>query len=506
MKKRIPLVMLSAALALNICACEYVPQNDVREESTQGITDAADPSPNPSPGQTEPLFSDYQDILSMISLLHAQKEEGELDPDAYSALDERDAAIYQSLPHFICGGSGYCIKDVNNDGIEELIMLTEMWKLRGLFTMQNGLPILLEQCDNGGIGKDGKIRAEEIEETAESKKTVYRLKSVSGNTLTTELELEATEFFDSAKQNKYALIVDGTRTEMQSADFSILKVDHDFRDYHNLTPSAGITCTRLLDIPEQIEKGKYFSLSRLKQSETKDTYFLEIYDKDGNTVLSCRDEFLSVYEITVSDRETLVSIHYGNNTNTYYSVLENRFSETFHPDTFSVWSISGRLIIGRSGVGDAKRLVIRDIFDPEKFYRSYDHEVLHASRLFAQFSQDNQSISLKYYKENAQYATTRVLCLEELPILKTQKICYIRYESNISSECVMASSGVRAVLRADTNDTVRLLSEGAIEGGEYTSDDGTVRNDWYCIDYRGSICYVTADSFEPDVQMDSEAP
>ena len=57
-------------------------------------------------------------------------------------------------------------------------------------------------------------------------------------------------------------------------------------------------------------------------------------------------------------------------------------------------------------------------------------------------------------------------------------------------------------MRADTNDTIRLLGDGAIVGGEYTSDDGTVRNDWYCIDYRGEVRYVTADSFEMGYSAD----
>ena len=111
------------------------------------------------------------------------------------------------------------------------------------------------------------------------------------------------------------------------------------------------------------------------------------------------------------------------------------------------------------------------------------------------FSEDGKSVTLQYRLSGFSNQITRVLCFETLPILETKKICYIRVGPGLHYEALHVSSGTRAVLRADTNDTIRLLSTTPITGGEYESDGG-VRNDWYMIDYKGKTCYVSADSFE----------
>lgn len=490
--KKILLVMCLCLLTLCfLVACE---NKNSQSQNNVDQNPAEEDSNNTS--EKDDIFSDYQDILDTISLLHSQGDA--FDTSKYADLDERESAIYNSLSHFICGGSSYCVKDINNDGIVELIMLTEAWELKGLFTLKDGLPILIEKCDNGGIGKDGKIRAEFIEKTSEYKKTEFRLKTLDNHTLLCEIELEETDFYDDAKNGEYYQIINGERFEKNYYDFVNLKIEYSFRDYHNLTSSAGIFYTRLLDIPVLRYQGKYYSMSSLSNSEGAYTYFLDVYDKDGNTVLSCDGNYLSAYEIEVNDQETVVSIFYGKGVYKYYSVIKDQFSNEFR----DVLDTNGVLVACVSGEGAAKRLVVQDIFDESRFYKCYDHEAVKTDNPTARFNRDGKSINLEYRLNDAKNGTTRVLCLEMLPILKTKKICYIRFEPSILSECYMSSSGVRAVLRADTHDTVRLLSDGAIIGGEYKSDDGTVRNDWYCINYRDDIYYVTADSFEIDHQLD----
>lgn len=486
--------LLSVFLCLTFI-CSIVSCHIKEDTSTQG---SKEQRPN-NADENDVIFDDYQDILNTISLLHSQGDA--FNTLKYTSLDERESEIYNSLFHFICGGSGYCIKDINNDGIDELIMLTENWVLKGLFTLKDGLPILIEKCDNGGIGKDGKIRTEFIEETSEYKKTIFRLKTFADNTLITDVEFEETDFYDDAKEDEYYQFIGGKKDKKDYWDLVNLIIEYSFRDYHNLTPSADITCTRLLDIPVLRSQGKYFSISTLNNPNGVYTFFLEVYDKDGKTVLSCEGDFLSAYEFQVNDQETVVSIYYGDGNQNFYNVLENRFSEIFHNALDLTYSVRLIAYVIEESIG--KRLVVQDIFDTDKFYQSYDHESLKNGVPSVWFSKDGKSITLKYRLKDAKNDTTRVFCLEMLPILKTKKFSCIRYEPDISSDFVMVSSGVRAVLRADTNDTVRLLSDGVIIGGEYESDDGTVRNDWYCIDYRGYICYVTADSFEIDCHVDS---
>lgn len=507
MKKILVICGCFLALCL-LSSCSFIvgdkddphPQNnDPQEQTQEELQDQTQKDPQDPDEIVEP-FCNYQDILDAISLLHSQG--GSFNDSQYSDLDEREREIYNSLSHFICGGSGYCIKDINNDGVDELILLTEWWNLKGMFTMKDGLPVLLEKCDDGGIGKDGKIRVEYTEETGEYKKTVCRLKSLEDGALVTSAELEEIDFIDGDKTNEYYQIINGERVKKPKYEFSDLRVSYSFRDYPNLTSSADISCTRLLDIPTLRTQGEYFSESVQKNSDGGITYIIKVYDKDGNIVLSRVGEYLSVYEMKVSDQETVVSINYGDGNKNYYNTLENRFSKDFRNE--NVLAEMGRTIVCMSEKAGEKRLEVRDIFDSSRFYRIYDHELVKGdSKPSVWFSQDGRSITL-------QDRTTQVLCLETLPILKTKKICYIRYDTSISSGVVMASSGVRAVLRADTNDTIRLLGDGAIVGGEYESDDGTVRNDWYCIDYKGKICYVTADSFEmgysADIPIEEKTP
>lgn len=496
------LIMLCAAVACskkndqtqNEDMPEQTSQSNAQEQQSQDGEQNSEQ--NSEDIHTSMLFGDYQDILDTISLLHSQGDS--FDASKYSDLDEREDAIYNSLSHFICGGIGYCIKDINNDGVDELIMLTEMWELRGLFTMNGDLPVLLEKCDNGGIGNDGKIRAEYIEESEEYVKTVYSLKSLVDGALLTELELEEIDYVDDDSSDQYYQITEGERVEKALYEFTDLKISYSFKDYHILTPSADIVCTRLLDIPTVIERGEYYSESVLKDENGSYIYYLNVYDKNGNLVSLYQGKYVGAYEFKNDEQETIVKIYQEDEKIIYYNVLEGVFSEEFGSD--KILTERGRVLVCISEQSGEKHLVVRDIFDPTKLYLAYDHEAVKSGAPSVDFSQDGKSITLKYRSEGAKNDTTRVLCLENLSVLKTQKICYVRYEPSINSDCVMVSSGIRAVLRADTSDTIRCLD--SLSGGEYTSDDGTVRNDWYCIDYRGEICYVTADSFEVAYQFD----
>ena len=214
MKKILVICGCFLALCL-LSSCSFIvgdkddphPQNnDPQEQIQEELQDQTQKDPQDHE-KTSELFCNYQDILDAISLLHSQGDS--FNDSQYSNLDKRESEIYNSLSHFICGGSGYCIKDINNDGVDELILLTEWWNLKGMFTMKDGLPVLLEKCDDGGIGKDGKIRVEYTEESGEYRKTIYRLKSLEDGALVTSAELEEIDFIDGDKTDEYYQIING---------------------------------------------------------------------------------------------------------------------------------------------------------------------------------------------------------------------------------------------------------------------------------------------------------
>ena len=248
---------------------------------------------------------------------------------------------------------------------------------------------------------------------------------------------------------------------------------------------------------EIIYEGKYFKIFSHNDGSCEGSYVYEVYDENGGIVLS--DESFSydfcVYEI--SEQVVCITTEIGmrNEKNVFYHVGRNLISESFG----KIWEREGERIVFFEGEGEDKRLIVRDIFDTEVFYREYDHPICDSESLYwVNFSPDGKALELQDRREGDARHATWVICFEEMPILRATTPCFVREDASIGDNHVRLSTG-KAVLRHDTGDTVRLLGDGAITGGEYTSADGTVRNDWYKIEYRGEVCYVTADSFEVEL-------
>jgi len=172
----------------------------------------------------------------------------------------------------------------------------------------------------------------------------------------------------------------------------------------------------------------------------------------------------------------------------YYSVTRNAFSDLFTGNSV----FHGELI---AYVKD-DILTVQNIFDKSLYYETYPEY----RGVYSQyFSQDGKSLDFRHAVRGAQKDGTAVVCFDTLPIIRANKICYVRTGPGTNYDCVMISSGEPAYLRPKTSDTARLLQEETIIGGSYPSDDGTMRNDWYRISYHGQECYVSADSFTVEI-------
>lgn len=184
----------------------------------------------------------------------------------------------------------------------------------------------------------------------------------------------------------------------------------------------------------------------------------------------------------------------------YYSIARNEFSDPF----YGYHNFHGELIAYvKDGI-----LTVQNLFDKSLYYETYPE---YRGVYSYYFSQDGKSLDFRHAVDGAQKDGTAVVCFEPLPIIRTNKICYIRTGPGVDCDVVMPSSGTYAYLRSATSDTARLLQEEPIIGGEYQSDDGTIRNDWYRISYHGKECYVSADSFtveiyQPNVSQDEIRP
>ncbi len=493
-RKIVTSLLVSALLTTSLAACQKAPpsNNEDPDHTTTESTTLQEQNTS-LPTQNQTLFLNYQEILDAISLL-ATDGGAEQFIAAHPVMSDRETEICSHLPDFVRPALGYCIKDINADGVEELVLLSENWQLYGLFTLHNGYPILVEQCDDGGIDKDGKVHTIETKQLSNGVHTTYSVKELANGEMITEMECGIVDYHDALERDEIYQVVNNEKEKLDQYDLEWLLIGHQFHQLNLITSNAGIICTRLLDIPAPYDSGKFFNATSLRDRDNEygRTYFYEIYDAVGNVVRSGVSDYLSIYEEESYNQEIILSIYEGKDLY-FYNISKNIFSQKFEQDLDT--SCNLEKIAYFAGEGDERRLVVQDIFDKNVFYREYDHEACEYSYLNARFSEDGKSVTLQYHLPGVANQITRVLCFETLPILETKKICYVRTGPGLHYDGIHVSSGTRAVLRADTNDTVRLLSTTPVTGGEYESEGG-VRNDWYMVDYKGKTCYVSADSFE----------
>ena len=117
--------------------------------------------------------------------------------------------------------SGYCIKDLNGDGVDELILLSEEWphdaavSILGVFTMKDGRPVMLENrvdwIDENGFLHDGNFYHEE------GYHDIYKV--ISGGF---ELVERFGSLLDETKNLTYYRMVDGKKTSITKAEFDAL--------------------------------------------------------------------------------------------------------------------------------------------------------------------------------------------------------------------------------------------------------------------------------------------
>ena len=162
MKKRIFAILLSALLMASATACNQVPDNappstkDTSKNVTEETTVLADQDIPSSEDPACPLYSSYSDILEEYEFLLEYKRENaaQIYTNGFSYPYQGEPteiwnALVFSTERTLVEDAGYCIKDLNNDKISELILINKNYKIHAIFTMGNGVPKLL---DLYGIG------------------------------------------------------------------------------------------------------------------------------------------------------------------------------------------------------------------------------------------------------------------------------------------------------------------------------------------------------------------
>lgn len=104
-------------------------------------------TPNTDDDVDESVY--YDDIVEKYSELLHTKATGETVADPGDTADEIDVALCELVRD--CADPsimGYATKDINGDGIDELVLLDRKNKLYALFTVKNDAPVLLLKMDN----------------------------------------------------------------------------------------------------------------------------------------------------------------------------------------------------------------------------------------------------------------------------------------------------------------------------------------------------------------------
>lgn len=183
-----------------------------------------DTDKNPSDGGETPvpMASSYEGIIEKYGeLLRVKKDGGDLFEIKCTYDDERESDIFDALISSVTScedvlSMGYAIKDVNGDGIFELVLMSKNCKLYALFTLKDSLPILLDTFNaNAVIDEYGTVIVNVREET----KMYSYCKQIKGD------ELVGMEFIQVQSENdpekiEYYKLEGGVRTDLTYSEYS----------------------------------------------------------------------------------------------------------------------------------------------------------------------------------------------------------------------------------------------------------------------------------------------
>lgn len=194
MKKAITMILASVLFLTALNGCQNVPEIIAENTIEQLITQQTEPvdsetiPPSSDVSSSHTSFSNYADILNMYEQLINLKKHNENDYDKiyianYSTENnEILQAIFHAVLHITPQQAGYSIKDLNDDGTPELILLDSQYHLHSIFTTVSNCPKVLVRfwtdyvaIDNNGIiyetgygkGENWYVSEKTISETGE---------------------------------------------------------------------------------------------------------------------------------------------------------------------------------------------------------------------------------------------------------------------------------------------------------------------------------------------------
>ena len=144
---------------------------------------------------------------------------------------------------------GYDVRDLNGDGVEELVLLRADYEVIAIFTKVNGKPFLLDnywERRNCTVDHKGLLYINGSNGADASSRQVYRIAEDGASLeLIAEFGTDGYEWVDNASVQKYYELVSGERVAIEELDYQLLCQQYPYAGTLATQELSGLTFTQI---------------------------------------------------------------------------------------------------------------------------------------------------------------------------------------------------------------------------------------------------------------------
>lgn len=223
----------------NISACNYVPESSILETTKHGnVIDIANNHVKSAFEYNEISFETYDSIVSTYrTIVSLCPRYGGTPPDnCFMFLNEEDRNLYDMvycstlrlypLENYGINGNcydrfGYTIKDLNQDGVDELILRLDDYQVIAIFTTVDNKPLLLDYYwnrKNCWIDPDGCLHVGGSSGAYSSNLEIYKISDQTGSLIL--LDEGGTDGYDEATSStRYYKLVNNEKIYITQEEY-----------------------------------------------------------------------------------------------------------------------------------------------------------------------------------------------------------------------------------------------------------------------------------------------
>ena len=251
MMKKIVSVLLCLLMLSSLISCSNDEIKDHENNDTHSDT-AAESSDEKAVADYSGILNIYRHIIEILPTYVASKDTMDHYCTELGIVDEEEKDIFkklfdstfdfkQSQPYKL--SCGYAQKDLNGDGVDELVLMNKDYDIIAIFSFANGKPVLLGNYwvrNSCWIDGDGLLHINGSNGADHSTNALYKI-AVGGERLdpVTELGTNGHEWIDDVAYTKYYKVVDGEKVSITESEYTVLD-----EQYGNHFGTSGAETTR----------------------------------------------------------------------------------------------------------------------------------------------------------------------------------------------------------------------------------------------------------------------